>query len=420
MKKLKLQTVYKKLLSDVFTPVGIYLRLRDRFRDTVLLESSDYNSAENSFSFIGINAIGGIEIRNPLEIEIKYPNQEPFKETIDKDTEIADELWKFMQVFQVIESAPMPIVMAQGLFGYTSYDAFQLFGNFALNNTIDYPVENDTISSYLFSEKNRQIPLIRYRLYQYVIAINHFKNELYICENKLDGVDGDSSLIESIIKSKDIPAYPFSTIGWEATSPNDEMYKAILEKGIQLCSGGDISKIFLSREYTHQFIGDEFNVYRALRNVNPGPYLFYFDYGDYRLIGSGSGIGFHQIEVNDETKNLNPFKEMADTFPNENFSGIPKTTAIELIHQLEIDNRGYFGGNIGFIGFDGRINHASMVHTFLSKNCELKYRAGTILSGFSDVEQKRKAETDESQNLTQAIKSAELNSRQELPLANNR
>ncbi len=61
------------MLADVYTPVGIYLRVRDRFRDTILLESTDHHAAENSYSFICINAIAGIEISSASNIEFKLP-----------------------------------------------------------------------------------------------------------------------------------------------------------------------------------------------------------------------------------------------------------------------------------------------------------------------------------------------------------
>src|SRR5690242_11987431 len=165
MKKIELTTTSKILLADVYTPVGIYLRLRDRFRDTILLESADFHASENSFSFIGIHAIAGIEIKNLNEIEYKFPNLEPVKININPATKVSDEIWNFMQHFTITEPAQMPVSMAQGLFGYTTFDAVQFF---------------ETIK---FDSPEASIPLIRYRLYQYVIAINHFKNELFICEN---------------------------------------------------------------------------------------------------------------------------------------------------------------------------------------------------------------------------------------------
>jgi len=219
MKKIELTTTSKKLLADVFTPVGIYLRLRDRFRDTILLESADYHAGENSYSFIGINAIAGIEISNLNEIEYKFPNEEPKKIPLKKDVKVTDELWKFMQQFNIMEAAEMPVSMAQGLFGYTTFDAVQFFDTIKLKSPAPLSIE----------KQNEAIPLIRYRLYQYVIAINHFKNELFICENHIKGTESEVELIESIIKSKDVPAYPFKAIENE-TSPlkNEEYVEMVL------------------------------------------------------------------------------------------------------------------------------------------------------------------------------------------------
>jgi anthranilate synthase component 1 len=167
MKKIELSTTFKKLLADVYTPVGIYLRLRDRFRDTILLESADFHASENSYSFIGINAIAGIEIKNLNEIEYKFPLHDPKKISISSSTKVTEEIWNFMQQFHIEEPAEMPVSMAQGLFGYTTFDAVQFFEDIQFHTSTE-------------------IPLVRYRLYQYVIAINHFKNELLSCENHIN------------------------------------------------------------------------------------------------------------------------------------------------------------------------------------------------------------------------------------------
>jgi anthranilate synthase component 1 len=157
MKKIDLRTESKRMLADVYTPVSIYLRLRDRFRDTILLESTDAHVAENSYSFICINAIGGIEVRDSKTIEIKYPNQDPIKQEV-AGAQIDTQLWNYMQGYQVVPHTHAATNFAQGLFGYTSFDAIPLF---------------ETIS---FSEaKKTNIPLIRYRLYQYVIVFDHYK-----------------------------------------------------------------------------------------------------------------------------------------------------------------------------------------------------------------------------------------------------
>jgi anthranilate synthase component 1 len=277
MKKIKVETRYKKILSDVYTPVGIYLRLRDRFRDTILLESADNTSAENSFSFIGINAIGGIEIRNFNLIEFKYPNHNPEKEEINISTKVPELLWNFMQQFEVNKVDDANAKIAQGLFGYCTYDAVQFF------ETINLRSSKTLLKG---KEEAAEIPLMRYRLYQYIIAINHFKDEMYLCENIIHDLNSEFDLIESLITSKNIPAYPFKIKSTETANMGDDDYKKMVEKGISSCYRGDVFQIVLSRRYKQKFIGDEFNVYRALRSVNPSPYLFYFDYGDYKLMGS--------------------------------------------------------------------------------------------------------------------------------------
>src|ERR1700730_11168819 len=185
MKKIDLQTSCKKMLADVFTPVGIYLRLRDRFRDTILLESTDHHAADNSFSFICINAIGGIEITNTRSIEFKLPGQAPEKVTVKNTSEVPTLLWEFMQRFDV-QPTIKEARYAQGLFGYTSFDAVQFFDTIKLKSGVSSPA----------------IPLMRYRLYQYVIAINHYKDELYLCENTIPGLESERNLVESLISSK--------------------------------------------------------------------------------------------------------------------------------------------------------------------------------------------------------------------------
>lgn len=427
------------MLADVFTPVGIYLRLRDRFRDTVLLESTDFHAAENSYSFICINAVAGMEIISAQEIEFKLPGENPEKISISNTAAIPDLLWDFMQRFEITKSDQKEARFAQGLYGYTSYDAVQFFDSIKLTAT-----SKPTSAS---------IPLMRYRLYQYVIAINHFKDELFICENRIAGLESGSDLLESLIRSKDVPTYPFQFAGDESSNMKDGDYITMVKKGIASCHRGDVFQIVLSRRFEQKFTGDEFNVYRSLRNINPSPYLFYFDYGDYKLMGSspesqliiknGKAVvhpiagtfkrsgddnidqqaaerlladakenaehvmlvdlarndlsrvcddvkvsHFRQVQyfshvihlVSEVTGQLrydsNPFELLAKTFPAGTLSGAPKFKAMELINSCEPGARSYYGGAIGFMGFDGSCNHAIMIRTFLSKDNTLIYQAG--------------------------------------------
>ncbi|MBA3674975.1 MAG: anthranilate synthase component I family protein, partial [Chitinophagaceae bacterium] len=233
MKKIEISTSFKKLLADVFTPVGIYLRLRDRFRDTILLESTDFHAGENSYSFIGINAIAGIEIINPQEIEFKLPGKNPEKIKIDKTNSITTHLGNFMQLFQVKEVAKKPVSIAQGLFGYTTYDAIQFFDAINLSASKVSPLGGDLPTGQAGLEG--AVPLMRYRLYQYVIAVNHFKDELFICENHISNIISESDVVESLIKSKDVPTYSFKIREKETSSITDTEYIEMVKKGITSC-----------------------------------------------------------------------------------------------------------------------------------------------------------------------------------------
>ena len=321
MKRILINTTYKKLLADVYTPVGIYLRLRDRFRDTILLESSDFNAGENSYTFIGINAIAGIEISNKLVLEFKLPGQPAEKTAIKNPTDVPQLLWDFMHRFEITEAALKPINVAQGLFGYSTYDAVQFFDSIHLNDT--KAVFTDGSSKIGAAE----IPLMRYRLYQYVIAINHYKDELFICENSIDGITSEIELVESLIKSKDVPTFPFKIKGEESSNLTDAAYIEMVKKGIASCHRGDVFQIVLSRRFEQSFSGDEFNVYRALRSINPSPYLFYFDYGDYKLFGSSPES---QLIVQNGKAIVHP---IAGTFKRTGNDETDKALAIKLEHD---------------------------------------------------------------------------------------
>jgi len=465
MIKIHIHTSCKKLLADVFTPVGIYLRLRDRFRDTVLLESTDHHVAENSYSFICINAIAGVEISSTNSLERKWPGQKPEKIEIKDRSEIPKLLWEFMNGFELSHTNERENLFAQGLYGYTSFDAVQFF------ETINFSSAN--------GKKPSIIPLMRYRLYQYVIVLNHFKDELYICENKITGLESEFQVVESLIRSKDVPVYPFKAVGEETSNMSDEEYRVMVKKGIQSCHRGDVFQIVLSRRFQQSFNGDEFNVYRALRNINPSPYLFFFDYGDYKLMGSspesqliihnGKAIvhpiagtfkrtgddatdqmmadkllldakenaehvmlvdlarndlsrvcddvvvaHYRQVQYYSHVIHLvsevtgkvkagsNPFELMAKTFPAGTLSGAPKFKAMELITGYESTERSYYGGAIGFMGFNGNCNHAIMIRTFLSRSNTLTYQAGAGVVAASDPE----TELQEVNNKLGALKKA--------------
>jgi len=466
MKKIEINTSYKKILADVYTPVGIYLRLRDRFRDTILLESADFHAQDNSYSFIGINAVAGIEIRNKGLVEFKLPGLPPEKIELKGAKEVPGILQDFLNRFNVDPVKEKPVKATQGLFGYFSYDAVQFFETLTLRRR---------------EGRDAEIPLLRYRLYQYIIAIDHFKDELYLVENKIPGLASEIEVVESLIRNRDVPDFPFATTSDESSNMTDEDYISMVKKGIESCYRGDVFQIVLSRRFQQLFRGDEFNVYRALRSINPSPYLFYFDYGEYKLMGSspesqlivqnGTAVihpiaGTYRRSGDDETdiklaeqlmndkkenaehvmlvdlarndlsrhcdqvqvsqykkinyyshvihmvsevkgrvfEGTNPFELLATSFPAGTLSGAPKFRAMEIIDKLEPTSRGYYGGAIGIMGFDGNCNHAIMIRTFLSRNNTLYYQAGAGIVAASSPE----SELQEVNNKLSALKKAVL------------
>ena len=460
--KIHIKTTVESQLADLFTPIGIYLRLRDQFRDTILLESAGNQNAENSFSFIGVNAIAGIEIRNYQEAEIKFPNENPYKLSLENE-QLSDVLQAFSNCFDC-EKPKLDIgKQAQGLFGYTSYDAIPFFENIKFKNQTE----------------DNKIPLLRYRLYQYVIAINHHNDEMFLIENKINGLASESGIIKNLIQQKNAPVFPFEIIESEKSNLSDEEFLESVEFAKKHCFRGDVFQLVLSRRFEQKFIGDEFNVYRALRNINPSPYLFFFDYGDYKLMGSspesqliiknGKAIihpiagtfkrtgnveqdlqsaeqlkqdpkenaehtmlvdlarndlsihgkntqvsklkeihffshVIHMVSevVADVDANQNPYEMIATTFPQGTLSGAPKYRAMQLIDQHEKTSRSFYAGCIGFVGFDGTCNQAIMIRSFLSKNNTLFYQAGAGIVAKSVPEN----ELQEVNNKLNALKKA--------------
>jgi anthranilate synthase component 1 len=434
MRLINYTTTAKKMSADIYTPVSIYLRIRDHFRDAVLLESTDFSSEENSYSFIGINALAGIEINATNAVEYRLPNEEAKIEIIDTNEKIMKTFEAFMQSFVASNKVDYPLSIAQSLLGYMCYNSVQLFETITLSKEVN-------------------IPIMRFRFYQYIIAINHFKDELYLIENQIENIENSSQLLETLIQKKDVPQFPFTINGIETSNCTDLEYKAMVETGIEHCKIGDVFQVVLSRQFKQSFIGDEFNVYRNLRNVNPSPYLFYFDYGNYRIFGSSpesqliikNGEAFvhpiagtvirtgnvaedeamaaklkidakenaeHTMLVdlarNDLSQicddvHINYYKSLKQyshlihlvsevsgkmqkgnrnlfalgkTFPAGTLSGAPKYKAMQIIDVLEIDSRDFYGGAIGILGFDGSCNMAILIRSFLSKDNTLTYQAG--------------------------------------------
>ncbi len=460
MKRYKLSTEYRKRLADTQTPVSIFLKLRDKFANSILLESSDYHGSDNSVSYICCQPIAGIEVFNGI-INLSYPDGKTDKKEALRESVIPT-LIDFAGSFE-LEMTEYKFA-SNGLFGYMGYDAVQYFEDVELHN----------------DNGDFEIPEIIYRVYRFVVAIDHFKNEMHLFEHRWDP-EQTSKLDEliTLIDNKNYSDYHFETRGKEKSNYADEEFLEILSKGRQHCLRGDVFQIVLSRRYSTKYLGDDFNVYRALRSINPSPYLFFFDYGNFRVFGSSpeaqivikdrravihpiagtfARTGNDQADSelaqklftdtkensehvmlvdlarNDLSRNSNQvqvdtFKEIqyfshvihlvskvsgnltgdtspvvvvADTFPAGTLSGAPKHMAMTLIDKYENVARGYYGGAIGFMGFNGDFNHAIMIRTFLSKNGSLYYQAGAGVVSKSVIE----SELQEVNNKLAALRQA--------------
>jgi len=453
----------KKMLADLQTPVGIYLKIRDLYTNSVLLESSDYHGVENSFSYIGFCPIGGISVNHFL-IKEEYPDGSKIETPVTNKLTVAERFDAFLKSVDIIQNDnPVGI---NGLFGYSSYESVQYFEDVKL-------AARETVPG--------SMPGLHYVLFKYIIAVNHFNNELTIIENLLEGETSKISEIEEILENNNIATYEFSAVGEEKCDISDDDYKKMVTRGKEECFIGNVFQIVLSRRFYQQYKGDDFMLYRTLRSVNPSPYLFYFNFGDFRIFGSSpeahlvvdakkqkafikpiagtfrrTGNDEKDAELaeklstdkkenaehvmlvdlarNDLSRNtdhveVDVFREVqyyshvlhlvssvsgklkpdtkiiklfADTFPAGTLSGAPKIKAMQLIDSIEPHDRGPYGGCLGYIGFDGSMNQAITIRSFVSKNNTLYYQAGAGVVAKSDEE----SELQEVNNKLSALKRA--------------
>ena len=466
MKTFQYKTSSKTILADLYTPVGVYMRLRDIYPQSALMESSDYHNKDNARSFIGINPMASVAVGHG-EAVITYPDGSSEKRAISADYGVAD------AIHSLTDSISVTGQHAQvcGLYGYTSFNAVRYFEG--IN------VKDETL------EKN-DAPDILYIMYRDIIVFDHFNNLLTIVCLE-DGANVANKPYDTLLKAMNrtnVQAYDFHPVGDVRSTLTDEEHKANIRRGIQHCLRGDVFQIVLSRRFVQQYEGDDFRLYRALRSINPSPYLFYFDFGGFRIFGSSpethcrieggkayidpiagttkrtgnteadrQGAEFlrndpkenaehvmlvdlarndlsrncHNVKVDyykdiqyyshvihlvsrvsgqlDDT--ADPIKTFIDTFPAGTLSGAPKVRAMQLISAYEPHNRGAYGGCIGFIGLDGSLNQAITIRTFVSRNGELWFQAGGGIVAKSNEEYELQEVNNKLGALRRAIQAAE-------------
>lgn len=457
-----IRTLTKTLLADLQTPVSLYLKIRDLYPGSALLESSDYHGGENSYSFIGFLPIAHFQVDKDVITEL-YPDGTSLTQKVTSKESVPEAFNTYLQSFEVDQTAnPTGF---NGFFGYTGYDAIRYFEQVELRKQV--------------IQDEAEVLDMLYVLYKYILVVNPHKNVMTIVENLKEGETSDIDHIAFLLENRNFASYNFKVEGSEKAAMTDEAYKEMVSKGIQHCMRGDVFQIVLSRRFSQQFTGDDFKVYRSLRSINPSPYLFYFDYGSYRIFGSSpethlriqgnkayidpiagtfkrtgddkkdaalaealrsdpkenaEHVMLVDLARNDLSRNtsrvkleiykeiqyyshvlhmvsrvsgevpadVNHLKVFADSFPAGTLSGAPKVRAMQIIDEVEPHRRGAYGGCIGYIGFNGDLNQAITIRTFLSKNNTLYYQAGAGIVSKSVEE----SELNEVNNKLGALKNA--------------
>ena len=460
----KYHTASKKILGDLNTPVSTYLKVRDAYPQSALMESSDYHGGENSKSFIGLHPIASISIEHGFGIA-KYPDGNIVKKEITKEYGSAQVINDFLHSFDISGENSNYC----GLYGYTSFNAVRYFEN--INVKDETQLENDA-------------PDLLYILYKDIIVFDHFRNEMILIELLSEGEEDDLDQLERDCNSRAYQTYGFKPVGNFWSTLTDDEHRENIRKGLQHCLRGDVFQIVLSRRFKQKYEGDDFKLYRALRSINPSPYLFYFDFGGFRIFGSSpethcridgkkayidpiagttkrtgdaeqdrknalylqndpkenaEHVMLVDLARNDLSRNCHnvkvdfykdmqfyshvihlvsrvsgeldekadPIQAFIDTFPAGTLSGAPKVRAMQLISEYEPHCRGAYGGCIGFIGFNGNLNQAITIRTFVSRNNELWFQAGGGIVAKSDVEYELQEVNNKLGALRKAISIAE-------------
>lgn len=460
----------RKILADLYTPVGVYMRLRDIYPQSALMESSDYHGTENSRSFIGVHPIASIAVGHGV-VTATYPDGRVEEKELPAFGEGKGEKCKlaiskafndFIQAFHVEGEGSE----CCGLYGFTTFNAVRYFENI--------PVKDTTM------EKN-DAPDIYYIMYKNIIVFDHFNNTMQLITL---GEEAELDALMKAINKANVKPYDFHPVGETTSTLTDEEHKANIRRCIQHCLRGDVFQIVVSRRFVQKYEGDDFKLYRALRSINPSPYLFYFDFGGFRIFGSSpethnrivgdkafidpiagttkrtgnmeqdrkaaeflrndpkenaEHVMLVDLARNDLSRNCHGvkvdfYKDMQfyshvihlvsrvsgtldeqadhikafiDTFPAGTLSGAPKVRAMQIISELEPHNRGAYGGCIGFIGLNGDLNQAIVIRTFISRNGELWFQAGSGVVAKSNDQYELEECNNKLGALTKAIHIAE-------------
>ena len=415
----------EEILGDTFTPIGIFLALRDKFANVSLFESSDFSSKENAKSYIVADPIVSLQIfQNETQVRINNKLVESNHITSSDQLSLLIESFDFQNKI---------LASNNGFFGVIAYDAIPLFEKIKFKTCED------------------ELPIVYLSAYRFVIEFDHFHHRLKLINNLFNESENELSVLIQEINKKVLPSENFKINGGISSSETDQSFEEKVLKAKAHVARGDVFQLVLSRQFQQKFEGDDFEVYRQLRTINPSPYMFYLDIDKAKLIGASPeaqlkvsrGLAeIHPIagtikksnsDVEDEkhiallkvnekenaehimlvdlarndlnqnctkvqvaslkevqkfshvihlvsrvtgqvnqSKSINVFK---GSFPAGTLSGAPKYKAMELIDKYEAVSRKYYGGAVGMFAANGDINTAIVIRTALSYKNNLIYQA---------------------------------------------
>ncbi len=440
MKQFRYSVISHELPGDLHTPVSAYLRLRDASPRSILMESSDFHTGRDSRSFIALEPLAEVGVAHGVGFQT-LPDGSRVEKNVSKDYPVDRLVNEFMGAFQLDNKNV-------SMWGFTTFNATRYFENI--------PVKDET-------RAENDAPDLLYILFRFTLEFDHFRNALTLHELVPEGAEPESARVERLLGRAGVNLYDFRPVGEVSSTLTDEQHRENVRRGVAHCRRGDVFQVVLSRRFIQRYEGDDFQLYRALRSINPSPYLFYMDFGGYRILGSSPethcriadgracidpiagttrrtgddaadarGAEFlrndpkenaeHVMLVdlarNDLSRNCHgvkvdfykelqyyshvihlvsrvggmldegadPVRAFIDTFPAGTLSGAPKVRAMQIISELEPHNRGAYGGCVGSISFDGSLNQAITIRSFVSRAGELWFQAGSGIVAKSDPE----------------------------------
>ena len=317
--------IYREILADMETPVSVYLKLSNGARDPgFLLESIEGGTRIARYSFIGSKAAGNVMFQDgQLHVD---------GDITRRSVEYRDPLEALQELiapYRAATNSKLPRFTG-GAVGYLSYDAIRRF--------------EDRIPK--AQKPGLGLPEARFHIADTLVVFDHLERVLKVVSHVALGADtlledayADAvRSIDQLTSKLDAPApvyqvnpeTPDTTVE-ERFRPNmtPEQYREMVQKGKEYIFEGDIFQVVLSQRVDIETPAHPFSLYRALRTVNPSPYMFYLDFADYQIVGASPEL---LVRVEDDVVSNHP---IAGTRPR----GADEAEDVRLAEELLADEK---------------------------------------------------------------------------------